>query len=541
TSEWTPTAATVAQRSSLKNSRYYSPDAISEQDLIADYDDETIQHITSLEQHTPLHLSAHMEAYSWSFDLANAFVVVRFRIVNHGDLLRNVYLGMYSQLVSNNKRLYSGWPPNAGTGPRAWFYDTQLSYVDSLHLLEEFFCQAPSACMTDDVNPYWAGLKFLGSLTKVPQARFHWQWWKWDPFSPLRLYDTQRYAMMADTLPALPTSLITYGTDSPVELLTLGPFPVLERADTLNVDFAFVAGRGRQDLETHAKFAQLAFDLGYVLPTPPPSPHVHVVPQQNALEVFWDGSPEDVVDPTSLHPDKHDFEGYRLYLGEDVENLREIFQADLRDSVPPNTGMEPWRLAEPRHFDGDTTTFLYHYRIEGLPDGFKRFVSVTSFDMGDARVPSLEGGVTQNMTQAVPGPTPSENAGRGVSVFPNPYKVEARWDAGAQVRDHYLWFVGLPPRARVRIYTLGGDLVKSFDFDSSTYRGQGARGVYDPSSTGGMAPPEFSGSMAAWDLITDRDQAVATGLYLYSVEDLRTGRRTVGKFTVIKSDNEPGY
>ena len=47
--------------------------------------------------------------------------------------------------------------------------------------------------------------------------------------------------------------------------------------------------------------------------------------------------------------------------------------------------------------------------------------------------------------------------------------------------------------------------------------------------------------MAAWDLITDYDQALATGLYLYSVEDTRTGKRSVGKFTVLKSDRETGF
>ena len=79
----------------------------------------------------------------------------------------------------------------------------------------------------------------------------------------------------------------------------------------------------------------------------------------------------------------------------------------------------------------------------------------------------------------MPAPAPGERAG-GVTVFPNPYRVEARWDAGQRVRDHYLWFANLPRRCTLRIYTLAGDLVFETRFDGASYRGEGARGLYDP-------------------------------------------------------------
>ena len=45
--------------------------------------------------------------------------------------------------------------------------------------------------------------------------------------------------------------------------------------------------------------------------------------------------------------------------------------------------------------------------------------------------------------------------------------------------------------------------------------------------------------MFGWDLITRNGQAVASGLYLYSVEDhTQGGKFHVGKFLVIKSDRE---
>ena len=44
----------------------------------------------------------------------------------------------------------------------------------------------------------------------------------------------------------------------------------------------------------------------------------------------------------------------------------------------------------------------------------------------------------------------------------------------------------------------------------------------------------MSGGEHAWDLITDNDQAIATGLYLFSVKDLSNGNIKTGKFLIVK-------
>jgi hypothetical protein len=50
--------------------------------------------------------------------------------------------------------------------------------------------------------------------------------------------------------------------------------------------------------------------------------------------------------------------------------------------------------------------------------------------------------------------------------------------------------------------------------------------------------PTLSGTTYGWDLITREGQAVATGLYLWAVEDARSGEREVGKLLIVKSDRE---
>ncbi|MDD5710293.1 MAG: hypothetical protein PHC77_07190, partial [Candidatus Marinimicrobia bacterium] len=44
----------------------------------------------------------------------------------------------------------------------------------------------------------------------------------------------------------------------------------------------------------------------------------------------------------------------------------------------------------------------------------------------------------------------------------------------------------------------------------------------------------YAGGEHAWDLITDHDQALATGMYLFAVENLNTGFVKTGRFLVIK-------
>jgi hypothetical protein len=75
-------------------------------------------------------------------------------------------------------------------------------------------------------------------------------------------------------------------------------------------------------------------------------------------------------------------------------------------------------------------------------------------------------------------------------------------------------------------------------FDGSTYHGEGSRGVYFPKRDIGVAPPTLSGTTYGWNMITRQGEAAATGLYLYSVVDRATGKTTVGKFLIIKSDRE---
>ncbi len=592
-SEFTPGGKEILRRSTLLNSEFYSRESVSELDVISDFNDfSPTTAASNQEAHRPLRVEVRHENYQWGFGEFQHILFFHITIKNTGAVMESVWVGFYTEFASGYKGGYVNWPPGQGDpgGLGTWFDRKWVQYDDSLRLVREHYCQtgpAPDGCALQ-IAPYWIGLRFLGARGLEADTTLTLAGWDWRPGKADRDQDEERYRIMSsgmiqsfDVDSLAPTG--PQGPD-PVELFCVGPFPTLLRDQTVSVDFAIVGGAEVRDIQKSAQFAQFAYDNNYVVPVPPPSPRMHVAVRDNALDVYWDNSSEQACDVTSepLGPDRArwDFEGYRVYIGEDPDTLARVAQFDSnapvdtsgfntgfpmpvprihRDSLlttgekimlPHYAEFKELRCDSVCHRDSltcelrcepvpcvvDTTRYQYKYTVGNLRNGFKYYVSVTAYDLGNTQVESQESGLDQNRVVAIPAPAPDEPRGRKPTVFPNPYRVEARWDQGKNVRDHYLWFAGLPKRCGIKILTLSGDLVFEEEFDGATYRGEGARGVYDPDKS--LGQPVLSGGTFGWNLITTEGQAVATGLYLFSVEDRDTGERTIGKFLIVKSDLE---
>lgn len=534
-SEFTPAGTSVIARSTLPSSRFYDPDAISELDFISRYSDRPAD---QRKRHRPLNVIVNQYAFEWSFSDYAHLVILHYVFHNDGPPLRNVWLGMYDELASGNMRLQSTYPPSG------WYSKKLIGWVDSLSMVTERYCQSaivPAQCRFDLV-PEIVGVKLLGvkpgNYRDTTDKKVTFAAWNYSPGSAARDEDSLKYQIMASglkqVLSPLPDSLAPVAGD-PVTLLAVGPFPTVNPGDSISVDFAYLGGLSYEELNKRAVIAQRAYDLDYVVPVPPPSPRLKIVARANALDYYWDDAPEGFSDPTS--PIRLDFEGYRLYLGDSRDTLRLVAQYDLatppHDTTGFNTTLNGPRLATPVVLDGET----YHYKhtIDGLRDGFKYYAAVNSYDLGDPNIESLESGAAQNEVVAVPGPAPGERGGDGVTVFPNPYRVEASWDRDQQAKDHYLWFANLPQQCSIHIYTLSGDLIYQTDFDGTQYDGRNARGI----NRGGTdLKTVLPGTVWGWDMITRQGQATATGLYLWAVEDKRSGKRQTGKFLIVKSDRE---
>ncbi|MBL7095905.1 hypothetical protein ISS22_18315 [candidate division KSB1 bacterium] len=269
----------------------------------------------------------------------------------------------------------------------------------------------------------------------------------------------------------------------------------------------------------------------YILPSPPPSPNLLVLPGDGKVTIYWDNLPELYEDPITR---EIDFEGYRIYSSPKTAASEEeatlLAQFDLVDNLGYDTGF--------RIIEHDTTINdkQYHYRFvnEHLLSGWpgKYFFSVTSFDKGNPinNLPSMESSLYENLTYAIPGKTVTDEKNRKIYVYPNPYKANALWD-GFGERERLIWFANLPAEATIRIYTLAGDLVDEIEHNAETYNGRDVSLLEQNTKNQQTA---FSGGEHAWDLISNKDQAIATGLYLFTVKDEKTRRVFSGKFLVIK-------
>jgi len=276
----------------------------------------------------------------------------------------------------------------------------------------------------------------------------------------------------------------------------------------------------------------------YKLPEPPPPPAIKLVAADGKVDVYWDNSAESFIDPVTGEPD---FEGYRVYRaritqenqGSGLKQLLELIaQYDAIDSLDYDTGLDLIRLPQPETLDGR----VYNYKLtnDNLLNGWEYAFAVSAFDRGDPanNLPSLESSALLSAGRVFPGPTPAEM--RRVTVFPNPYKAGSLWDGrgddGVQERSRLIYFANLPERCSIKIYTVAGDLVDVIDHDGRTYSGADIA-WFQQYAAGDKV---FSGGIHGWDLVTKSDQALATGLYLFTVEDRNSGEHSRGKFVVIK-------
>ena len=580
--------SSLVQRSTLSESPTFDPNAVSHQDFLADYSDAIVRDSSAPDQTTPLGLRVHQESYAWNFPFADFFVILNYTVYNAGtDTLDSVYVGLWTNNVVRNTN-------NVRPGTPGYFQHGGNGYMDTLRMGYTFdFDGIPTPPAADS----YVGIKLLGAAP-FPRGidsvghlrdRTYYNAWRFSSssgeleyFSPLDdaeniLGARSRYERLATTLPEQKIALLRTQADNMTTLLSTGPFAPLAPGDSLSVVFGVICARKvgtqparadtrdqRRTLVTNASLCQQAYDGEdlngnnaldpgedlngndkldhYRLPQPPKPPKVRA-DIGGGVVLYWDkASAEYSVDPITR---KYDFEGYRVYrsnAGADFTdptnvllNLPLVGEFDRTDDhVGYNTGFGQILLDTPRRFPGDTVDYWYQFPPRGVEvthlNGWQYIYGVAAFDEGDSAVGV---GPLQSKTvfaRVVPG-TPPNDGTKKIGVYPNPYYASALWD-GSGERTRKLYFYNLPRLCEVRIYTLAGDIVAEFLHDGATYDGRDIRWFQQYGGTD--VPVQFNGGEHAWDLVTKFDQAISTGLYLFSVKNQETGDTQVGKFLVIK-------
>jgi hypothetical protein len=357
-------------------------------------------------------------------------------------------------------------------------------------------------------------------------------------------------------------------------LISNGPFSSIAPGDSINVVFAIVCAKKyvnelasidneeqKTNLYINADWALRAYfgedrnrngllDSGedldgnglitrYILPTPPTPPKVKVVSENQRATIYWDRRAELSIDPIS---GKKDFEGYKLYRTEAgfdltlTQNLQQslVILAEFDSTgndIGFNTGFNAVRLDEPVTFPNDTSIYYYKFELGNLLNGWQYVFSVTAFDEGDPEndLDVLESSSITNYQRIIPGTPAIEDANIEIGVYPNPYYGNAVWDGNSE-RLRKIYFYNLPSECEITIYTLAGDIVKKIQHSQES-NGSDTRWFENFASDGKQ---QFAGGEHAWDLVTDSDQAVATGLYLFTVKNTRTEDIKTGKFLIVK-------
>ncbi len=533
--------------SNSQNSDNYHENALATQHIQVVFDD-----YANIESgnHTPLGLKVILRALAWSSPFADDFVILDYAIVNiSGSELRDVYVGFWTDTTVGNTTINNPYDPQA---PQRWnYYDDNNGawgaegWVPADHTPEN----DPGIWMMwehdddgDDQNASsWVGTRLLGTIPAPSPAEgtppVSYNAWEFRdvPDGDNVYFDDQgnlqpgKYQLMGNgDFDVGETQEDDFTTTSDwVALLSTGPFPFLAPNDTIHATFTIVCGPDSLGLLANSKVAQLAYDQGFTIPEGPPSPRLEAAFADNSVILGWvagDSLDAETSEPLPRDdprrsPEHHistitgkpDFQGYRIYryqgstITEDPYNLATLVaQYDLVDGIGFDTGLPSLDGQGRRVFTDDY-----------LLDGFPYWYSVVSFSAPDLEegLPEFQSGFNENAMLLYPGPAPaSPTNARGVGVYPNPYRVGSYFDSprGDVELGRKIWFTGLPAHCRIQVFTLNGEVVKTLSHNDET---------------SGQEP---------WDLLSEPVRAIATGLYIYVVEDLQTGEVQRGKLVIIK-------
>ncbi len=248
---------------------------------------------------------------------------------------------------------------------------------------------------------------------------------------------------------------------------------------------------GKDSLFLYASRAEYAWNLGLKnLPSPPSSPNLTLISGPGKIELEWTS----VADVDDWQTKENDFWGYRIYRAQDSwTNLYSLI----------------WEIK------GDTL----HYTDRHVERGRKYYYAVTAIDDGTKNTTGIFPGQMLESSRyynrnALNGAIPFQagmNTLDSIYVVPNPFHVQGlayggkitnEWDGLSipRIQDK-ISFVGLPPKAIIRIFTMSGNLVATIPHPNPD----------NPNSIAESTDEEFF-------QISDYYQMLKSGVYVYYVE-----------------------
>lgn len=465
---------------------------ISDQDFVCRYNDYNPVSLKKSD-HKPLYLEVMQQSLAWASAPLNEIIVINYYVISTKYNLENVFLTNWM----NGNVGYSENPDFGLDDETSFDKNRTMAICTDIPAGPDGDAASPigQKSFFPKLNSSDSVLTFLwynGRQQGIPHSNDD------------RYFDMSRGIIMEDQ--------ISTG-DGTKHIVSLGPYKI-NKGDTIKFSVALIFGKGLKGLLENENILNIVRAKNFKVPSAPPIPPLRVFTDNKKVTLKWkpginDVNPEEFIDLNRADTIKKSFEGYRVYKSTKSQN-------------------GPWTLlAEfdlPGNDYGSNTGIQYEFTDAGLLNNLNYYYAVTSFSKPDKVIsfPIQESSILKSSVTVVPGTAPPDKVGK-VAVVPNPYRgdiaynsYDPPWEKPAGTRDRWMeqdrriQFINLPAQCEIKIYTLAGDLVAALQHDDAN------KGYED------------------WNLTSYVGQAVSSGIYLYTVQDRKTGEVQIDKFVVIK-------
>ena len=109
--------------------QYYSPNAISHQDILANFSDygDSYNDGQGIPNHSPLGIDIRLESYAWNYSYADAFVILNYTFTNVSqDTIEDIYAGIWADPSVANFNYTDYYTPGGG-----------FTWYDNLNVFDE--------------------------------------------------------------------------------------------------------------------------------------------------------------------------------------------------------------------------------------------------------------------------------------------------------------------------------------------------------------------------------------------------------------------
>ncbi len=516
--------------------------------------------------HFPLGLKITQESYQWIATNWDDFVGIDFTIENITDeSIKSAYVGFMIDSDVGNTRLTA----SIFTDDLSNFISKDTTLIvpgaddEDLSLNIAYMRDAEGGDDGSDASGLF-GVMFLGhtvdssGVNAPPQVEIHaYRSWSSGEEDPEHDRERYRYLRGSNRVGNQYLQHIDPPESRPADyrmLVSAGPFREILPGDVLEFQSAFVMldsrGLDRDDetvVENHmlgnAIAAQRIYNRDWTAASAPPPPNQRLFPGDHRITVEWDDFSELTTDPLS---GKFDFQGYQIWKAvgwrretADPRDDQWFLIADIDKEMLSNFDTGSQGIGKYRYIDTKDVKngFPYWYAVvaydhgdeeSGIPPEYGKFSQAKQLvyarfgptrSLDDAvdvyLVDEATGEISTKETDATESTVKSKEIRMAdIHVVPNPYKERAAWDesdTNMNPTGRKIYFVNLPERATITIYTLAGDLVQTIEHSYS------------------LSPED---DRTFWNLVSRNNQEVVSGIYIYYIES-DIGNK-VGRFAIIR-------